>query len=86
MRKVYIRICRNCEQPFETLVPSTCYCPKEDCQDAKINGPSWEREPAPEEDMTLGVISQIMREEGITYTRYTGDRAKYIKRWKIATN
>ena len=86
MGKIYQKTCRCCGEQFETTIAGAAYCQKDACQENKLsNRKELIIQPRPEEDMPLGVIAQIMREERISYTRYTERRSKYIERWKNRT-
>jgi hypothetical protein len=82
MSKVYTIICRHCGEPFRTEIPSTWYCPKAECQERKGNYHLPET-PPPELDRKLGVIANIMREYGITYSEYSRNRVLYLKLYEM---
>ena len=83
MGKIYKKVCRNCGEEFETHIAGAGYCSKDICQENKLSSRKLSISlPAIGEDMTLGVISQIMREERISHAQYTVNRSMYIERWK----
>lgn len=82
MGKTYTSTCRCCGEVFEARHSSIVYCDKEECQNSKVKPVHPIALPTSQTNKTLGVIAEIMKTEGITYTKYAQNRSYYIGRYE----